>query len=130
MTPKWYPNWAPTWLSKMMPTWLYRQNFTKFSLNRHYNGYSLYILPQSRQVASGKWLIGVKTRLTADFRIIKDMDCSLDKIEVIKQNLWKHGKRFNIFTIYSTSNNKPDFSYLNSLTRTVFLEEFNAHFPI
>ncbi|GFU55834.1 hypothetical protein TNCV_2255261 [Trichonephila clavipes] len=23
---------------KMMPTWLYHQDFTKFSLNRHYNG--------------------------------------------------------------------------------------------
>ncbi|GFS97251.1 hypothetical protein TNCV_1824231 [Trichonephila clavipes] len=114
----------------MMPTWLYRQDFAKFSLNRHYNGYSLYIFPQSRQVASGEWLVGVKTRLTADFRIIKDMDCSLDKIEVIKQNLWKNGKRFNILTIYSTPNNKPDFSYLDSLTRTVFLEEFNAHSPI
>ncbi|GFW23500.1 hypothetical protein TNCV_3805971 [Trichonephila clavipes] len=29
MTPKWSP--------KMMPTWLYRQDFAKFSLNRHYN---------------------------------------------------------------------------------------------
>ncbi|GFU97519.1 glypican-6 [Trichonephila clavipes] len=27
------PNWSP----KMMPTWLYRQDFAKFSLNRHYN---------------------------------------------------------------------------------------------
>ncbi|GFS95158.1 hypothetical protein TNCV_2705041 [Trichonephila clavipes] len=33
MTPKWSPNWSP----KMMPTWLYRQDFAKFSLNRHYN---------------------------------------------------------------------------------------------
>ncbi|GFW71300.1 hypothetical protein TNCV_537181 [Trichonephila clavipes] len=31
------PNWPPTWSSEMMPTWLYRQDFTKFSLNRHYN---------------------------------------------------------------------------------------------
>ncbi|GFS80001.1 transposon Tf2-9 polyprotein [Trichonephila clavipes] len=40
MTPKWSPkspNWPPTWSSKMMPTWLYRQDFAKFSLNRHYN---------------------------------------------------------------------------------------------
>ncbi|GFV54523.1 hypothetical protein TNCV_4826511 [Trichonephila clavipes] len=33
MTPK-SPNWPP----KMMPTWLYRQDFSKFSLNRHYKG--------------------------------------------------------------------------------------------
>ncbi|GFW47418.1 uncharacterized protein TNCV_4537081 [Trichonephila clavipes] len=33
MTPKWSPK-SP----KMMPTWLYRQDFAKFSLNRHYNG--------------------------------------------------------------------------------------------
>ncbi|GFV87925.1 hypothetical protein TNCV_782061 [Trichonephila clavipes] len=25
------------WWSKMMPTWLYRQDLTKFSLNRHNN---------------------------------------------------------------------------------------------
>ncbi|GFS58041.1 hypothetical protein TNCV_3124981 [Trichonephila clavipes] len=31
------PNWPPTWSPKMMPTWLYRQDFTNFSLNRHYN---------------------------------------------------------------------------------------------
>ncbi|GFU66074.1 hypothetical protein TNCV_1116861 [Trichonephila clavipes] len=40
MTPKWLPkstNWPPTWSPKMMPTWLYRQDFAKFSLNRHYN---------------------------------------------------------------------------------------------
>ncbi|GFW24504.1 hypothetical protein TNCV_607451 [Trichonephila clavipes] len=37
MTPKWSPNWLPTWSPKMMPTWLYRQDFAKFSLNRHYN---------------------------------------------------------------------------------------------
>ncbi|GFY77866.1 hypothetical protein TNIN_73271 [Trichonephila inaurata madagascariensis] len=90
------------------------------SLNTHdmdaftiIEGYSLYILHQSRQVASGM-LVGVKTGLTADFRIIKDMDCSPDKSEVIKLNLWKNGKRFSILTIYSTPNNKPDFSYLNS----------------
>ncbi|GFW70041.1 hypothetical protein TNCV_1404941 [Trichonephila clavipes] len=28
-----------TWSPKMMPTWLYRQDFTKFPLNRHYNEY-------------------------------------------------------------------------------------------
>ncbi|GFX99692.1 putative DD41D transposase [Trichonephila clavipes] len=40
MTPKWSPkspNWPPTWSLKMMPTCLYRQDFAKFSLNRHYN---------------------------------------------------------------------------------------------
>ncbi|GFT37351.1 integrase catalytic domain-containing protein [Trichonephila clavipes] len=31
------PNWPPTWSPKMMPTWLYRQDFAKFSLNLHYN---------------------------------------------------------------------------------------------
>ncbi|GFS71283.1 uncharacterized protein TNCV_5050321 [Trichonephila clavipes] len=36
MTPKWSPK-SPNWLPKMMPTWLYRQDFAKFSLNRHYN---------------------------------------------------------------------------------------------
>ncbi|GFX14630.1 hypothetical protein TNCV_4016281 [Trichonephila clavipes] len=30
------PN-SSTWSPKMMPTWLYHQDFAKFSLNRHYN---------------------------------------------------------------------------------------------
>ncbi|GFT23665.1 hypothetical protein TNCV_3511321 [Trichonephila clavipes] len=36
MTPKWSPK-SPNWPPKMMPTWLYRQDFAKFSLNRHYS---------------------------------------------------------------------------------------------
>ncbi|GFV84890.1 hypothetical protein TNCV_4298721 [Trichonephila clavipes] len=36
MTPKGSPK-SPNLLPKMMPTWLYRQDFAKFSLNRHYN---------------------------------------------------------------------------------------------
>ncbi|GFV72391.1 transposable element Tcb1 transposase [Trichonephila clavipes] len=35
MTPKWSPK-SPNWPPKIMPTWLYRQDFAKFSLNRHY----------------------------------------------------------------------------------------------
>ncbi|GFX45491.1 uncharacterized protein TNCV_2740281 [Trichonephila clavipes] len=31
------PTWSQNWPPKMMPTWLYRQDFTKFSLNRNYN---------------------------------------------------------------------------------------------
>ncbi|GFV05727.1 hypothetical protein TNCV_2450551 [Trichonephila clavipes] len=37
MTPKWSPNWPPTWSPKRMQTWLYHQDFAKFSLNRHYS---------------------------------------------------------------------------------------------
>ncbi|GFV63279.1 hypothetical protein TNCV_1520981 [Trichonephila clavipes] len=37
MKPKWSPNWPPHWLPTIMPTWLFRQDFAKFSLNRHYN---------------------------------------------------------------------------------------------
>ncbi|GFX47415.1 uncharacterized protein TNCV_1734021 [Trichonephila clavipes] len=36
MTQKWSPK-SPTWSPKMILTWLYRQDFAKFSLNRHYN---------------------------------------------------------------------------------------------
>ncbi|GFU00165.1 hypothetical protein TNCV_801471, partial [Trichonephila clavipes] len=35
-SPKWSPNWRQL-VGKMMPTFLYRQDFAKFSLNRHYN---------------------------------------------------------------------------------------------
>ncbi|GFT30851.1 hypothetical protein TNCV_1682401 [Trichonephila clavipes] len=37
MTSKWSPKSPPTRSPKMMPTWLYRQDFAKFSFNRHYN---------------------------------------------------------------------------------------------
>ncbi|GFX18951.1 hypothetical protein TNCV_322561 [Trichonephila clavipes] len=36
MTPKWSQK-SPNWPPKMKPTGLYRQDFAKFSLNRHYN---------------------------------------------------------------------------------------------
>ncbi|PRD35600.1 UNVERIFIED_CONTAM: hypothetical protein NCL1_11076 [Trichonephila clavipes] len=34
----------PTWLPKVMPTWLYRQNFAMFPLNRHYNWRTLDVI--------------------------------------------------------------------------------------
>ncbi|GFS53256.1 hypothetical protein TNCV_1035651 [Trichonephila clavipes] len=37
------PNWLAIWSPKMMPILFYRQNFAKFSLNRHYN-----VLDESR----------------------------------------------------------------------------------
>ncbi|GFU75248.1 hypothetical protein TNCV_2056911 [Trichonephila clavipes] len=42
MVAKVSPNWTPTWSPKMMPTWLYRQDFAKFSLNRHYNAHEIH----------------------------------------------------------------------------------------
>ncbi|GFV87574.1 hypothetical protein TNCV_3282121 [Trichonephila clavipes] len=44
------PN-APYWLPKKMPTWLYRQDFTKFPLNRHYNEE----IAKSSGLLSGHW---------------------------------------------------------------------------
>ncbi|GFY11112.1 uncharacterized protein TNCV_4470981 [Trichonephila clavipes] len=35
-SPTWSPK-SPTWSPNMMPTWLYRQDFAKFSLNSYYN---------------------------------------------------------------------------------------------
>ncbi|GFV70931.1 hypothetical protein TNCV_4462261 [Trichonephila clavipes] len=65
MTPKWSPkspNCSPTWSPKMMPMWLYRQDFAKLSLNRHYNRPSGQLVayctltPQVlRQVLSSGW---------------------------------------------------------------------------
>ncbi|GFX24618.1 HTH_48 domain-containing protein [Trichonephila clavipes] len=55
------PNWPP----KMMPTWLYRQDFAKFSFNRHYNSiaaedpmyrgdhYTLKIVPRFKRPPAG-----------------------------------------------------------------------------
>ncbi|GFV01226.1 hypothetical protein TNCV_3374601 [Trichonephila clavipes] len=42
------PNRPPTWSPKMMLTWLYRQDFAKFSLNRHYNALFFIQLSQGK----------------------------------------------------------------------------------
>ncbi|GFS52662.1 hypothetical protein TNCV_45441 [Trichonephila clavipes] len=48
MTPKRLPTWSP----KMMPTWLYRQDFAKFSLNRNYKDEPGHILEHPQRVSA------------------------------------------------------------------------------
>ena len=75
-------------------------------------------------------LAGIKSEFTVDFCFVKNMESSSDKSEVIEINVLKIERLFKIFTIYSPPNNKPNFSFLNSSSHTIFLEDFNAHSPM
>ena len=104
-------------------------NLTNDNLKYYsFKGYSLFMLSKSHQVASGI-LAGIKSMLTVDFHIVKNMESSFDKSEVFEINVWKIQRRFKIFVIYSPPNNKPDFSFFNSSSNTIFLGDFNAHSP-
>jgi hypothetical protein len=64
------------------------------------SGYTLYSLPKYRQIASGI-LVGVRNSLSAEFKLVKEMGNSEDKSEIVKVNVWKQGKNFTIYAIYS-----------------------------
>ena len=105
-------------------------NLTNDSLKYYsFKDYSLFILFRSGQVASGI-LVGIKSRVTVDFRIIKYMESSFDKNEVVEINVWKIQRPLKIFAIYSPPNNKTDFSFHNSSSHPIFLGDFNAHSPM
>ncbi|GFU56537.1 RNase H domain-containing protein [Trichonephila clavipes] len=75
------PNWPLTWSPKMMPTWLYRQDFSKFSLNRHYNAHAskppLEKL-DSVQARATKVIVGAVSSVNK-VKVVKE--CSLDSFE-------------------------------------------------
>jgi len=92
----------------------------------HPNGYTLYSLPKYKQVASGI-LIWLSDPLCAEFEIVKEMGNSENKSEIVKFNVWKKGNSFTIYAIYSTPNNKPNFTSLQVTSKTVMIGDFNAH---
>jgi hypothetical protein len=59
-------------------------------------GYSLYIHPKARRIASGI-LAGVKEELQSTLKIVKEMDDN-DKLEVAKLEIWKNEEHYKIFT--------------------------------
>ena len=90
------------------------------------SGYTLYSLPKYRQIAIGI-LVGVSNSLSAEFKIVKEMGNSEDRSEIVKFNVWKQGKNFTIYAIYSPPNNKPDFTSLSVTSKTILIGDFNAH---
>jgi len=81
------------------------------------SGYTLYSLRNYRQIASGI-LFGVSNSLSAEFKIVKEMGNSEDKSEIAKINVWREGKNFTIYAIYSSPSNKPDFTSLSVTTKS------------
>ncbi|GIY15925.1 hypothetical protein CDAR_510591 [Caerostris darwini] len=82
-------------------------NLTENIRFHSFPGYSLYLLPKARQVASGI-LTGVKKHLTSDLQIIKQMNDGEDKSDLIKLKVWKNGCAFEIYSVYCPPpNNKP-----------------------
>ncbi|VDO05268.1 unnamed protein product [Rodentolepis nana] len=95
---------------------------------KHYQftGYTLYLLPKHRQVASGI-LTGVKVGLTSHCDLIKSMGSTQDKCEIIRLNVWKCQNQFKIYAIYNPPKNCPNFYFLTISYKTVVLGDFNAH---
>ncbi|VDO03383.1 unnamed protein product [Rodentolepis nana] len=89
-------------------------------------GYTVYLLPKSRQVASGI-LTGVKEGLTSHYDLIKSMGSTQDICEIIRLNVWKCQNHFKIYAVYNPPQNCPNFDFLNISHKTVALGDFNAH---
>lgn len=56
-----------------------------------------------------------------------------DKSEIVQLDVWHERRKirkFTIITIYSPPKNKPDFSFIDRSPGTIFLGDFNAHFPL
>ncbi|GFV01554.1 hypothetical protein TNCV_2961471 [Trichonephila clavipes] len=73
MTPKWSPK-SPNWSPKMMPTWLYRQDFAKFSLNRHYNDLIRVVEDLDGTVESTDTIVKLKTKIENSSTFESDPD--------------------------------------------------------
>ncbi|KAI5752692.1 hypothetical protein M8J77_019486 [Diaphorina citri] len=102
-------------------------NLTNENLNFNMSGYTLHILPKSRQIASGI-LIGIKTNLMATFSILKEMNIN-DKIEITKTDIWKNNEHFKVYSCYNPPNNSPDMSILNIEPKTIIIGDLNSHSP-
>ncbi|VDO09719.1 unnamed protein product [Rodentolepis nana] len=72
-------------------------------------GYTLYLRPKYRQVASGI-LTGVKEGLTSHYDLIK-----------------KCQNHLKIYAVYNPPQNCPKFDFLNTSHKTVVVGDFNAH---
>ena len=90
-------------------------------------GFTVHILEKQRKVAGGI-LVGIKSSLTGQFSIIKEMGNTVDKSEVTKTNVWKNGNSFKIFSVYNPPNNTPDTNFIPLIaSKTILVGDFNAH---
>lgn len=91
-------------------------------------GYKTYILPKHWQIASGI-LIGAKSRLTADFKIVKEMSNS-NTSEIAKLEIWINNNKFMYYSIYSPANNKKlNLNDIKDCNNTIVTGDFNGYSP-
>ncbi|XP_071037675.1 uncharacterized protein [Parasteatoda tepidariorum] len=106
---------------------LVEANVTNETLQKlKFKAYNLFCLEKSRQVASGI-LVGIKSTITSNFTILKQMGNTQDKTEIVKIDCWKNENHFKIYSLYSPPGNKPNFDVLNISKRTIIMGDFNAH---
>nr|CDS35117.1 hypothetical protein HmN_000993900 [Hymenolepis microstoma] len=89
-------------------------------------GFTLHLLPNDRQVASGI-LTGVKEGLTSHCEIIKSMRSMQDICEIIRLNVWKIPNHLKMYAVYNPLQKRPNFELLNISHKTMVLGSFNAH---
>lgn len=91
----------------------------------HFKDFTVHILPKGRQISSGI-LVGIRAHLTSSVQIIKEMD-NMDKIEIIKINVWTNKSQFNIYSVYNPPNNSPNLDHITINPNTIIMGDFNAH---
>ena len=105
---------------------LMEANKKKADLDKYiFPGYSLHLLEKSRQVASGI-LIEIRNALSIDFKIVKQMGDSEDKMELINLNISKAVNYFSIYAVYNPPTNKPNIDFINVHRKTIIIGDFNA----
>lgn len=93
--------------------------------NFQFPGYTSHILEKHRQIASGI-VVGVKRNMIADFKIIKSMGSTDDKMEMINLHIWKASQSFSIYATYNPPNNKANFDIINVNRKTILIGDFNS----
>ncbi|KAJ4438821.1 hypothetical protein ANN_14773 [Periplaneta americana] len=93
--------------------------------NFQFPGYTSHILEKLRQIASGI-VVGVKRNMIPDFKIIKSMGSTDDKMEMINLNVWKASQSFNIYATYNPPNNEVNFGIINVNRKTILIGNFNS----
>ena len=92
-------------------------------------GYTIHLLEKYRQVASGI-VVGVKSNLIDNFKILKNMGNTDDKMELINLHIWKDNQFFNIYAMYNPPTNKPKLDIINVNRKTILIGDFNSPSPL
>ncbi|KAG8173404.1 hypothetical protein JTE90_015537 [Oedothorax gibbosus] len=101
---------------------IYDKDIERFN----FKNYTIFNLEKTRQTAGGI-LVGIRDTLTSKFSIVKRMEGGVDKSEIAKIDVWKEGKHFRVFSMYSPPRNRPNFDLVEMGKKTILMGDFNAH---